>query len=102
VTSQKCSDFKLHSPPSSGEFKNVWSYTSTPQYVFMTWRLIKHRGSFTFYLLYLSPSVTLGRIIHRGNPAKFPSTISKLLKYTELSICKVISYTALENKTLLE
>jgi hypothetical protein len=25
-----------HSPSSSAEIKNVWSYTSTPQYVFMT------------------------------------------------------------------
>jgi hypothetical protein len=26
-----------HSPPSSAEVKNAWSYTSTPQYVFMAW-----------------------------------------------------------------
>jgi hypothetical protein len=26
-----------HSPPPSAEVKNVWSYTSTPQYVFMAW-----------------------------------------------------------------
>jgi len=26
-----------HSPPSSAEVKNEWSYTSTPQYAFMTW-----------------------------------------------------------------
>jgi len=25
-----------HSPPTSAGFKNAWSYTSTPQYVFMT------------------------------------------------------------------
>jgi len=24
-----------HSPPSSAEVKNAWSYTATPQYVFM-------------------------------------------------------------------
>jgi hypothetical protein len=30
-----------HSPPSSAEIKNEWSYTSTPQYVFMAWCLIK-------------------------------------------------------------
>jgi len=30
-------------PQSSGEFKNAWSYTSTPQYVFMAWCLVKHR-----------------------------------------------------------
>jgi len=26
-----------HSPPSSAEVENAWSYTSTPQYVFMVW-----------------------------------------------------------------
>jgi hypothetical protein len=40
-----------HSPPSSAAVKNVWSYTSTPQYVFMAWCLVKHRDSFTFTLL---------------------------------------------------
>jgi len=39
-----------HSPPSSTEVKNTWRYTSTPQYVFMAWCLVKHRDSFTFYL----------------------------------------------------
>jgi hypothetical protein len=41
-----------HSPPSSVEIKNAWSYTSTPQYlfvacclvnVFMAWYLVKHK-----------------------------------------------------------
>jgi hypothetical protein len=35
-----------HSPPSSAEVRNVWSYTSTPTYVFMTWWLIRHKDSF--------------------------------------------------------
>jgi hypothetical protein len=39
-----------HSPPSSAVVKNEWSYTSTPQYVFMAWCLVKHRDNFTFYL----------------------------------------------------
>jgi hypothetical protein len=39
-----------HSPPSSAEVKNAWSYTSTPQYVFMAWCLVKHRDNFNFYL----------------------------------------------------
>jgi hypothetical protein len=29
------------SPPSSAEDKNTWNYTSTPQFVFMAWCLIK-------------------------------------------------------------
>jgi hypothetical protein len=37
-----------HSPQSSAEVKNAWSYTSTPQCVFMAWCLVKHRDNFTF------------------------------------------------------
>jgi hypothetical protein len=37
-----------HSPPSSAKVKNAWSYTSTSQYVFMAWCLVKHRDNFTF------------------------------------------------------
>jgi hypothetical protein len=32
-----------YSPPSSVEAKNAWSYTSTTQYVFMAWCLIKYK-----------------------------------------------------------
>jgi hypothetical protein len=38
-----------HSPPSSAEVINKWSYTSTPQSIFMAWCLVKHRGKFTFF-----------------------------------------------------
>jgi hypothetical protein len=34
-----------HLPPSSAEVKNVWSYASTPPYVFMALCLIKHMTS---------------------------------------------------------
>jgi hypothetical protein len=34
-----------HSFPSRAEVKNEWSYTSTPQYVFMAWCLVKHRDN---------------------------------------------------------
>jgi hypothetical protein len=37
-----------HSPPSSAEVKNALSYTYTPQYAFMAWCLVKHRGNFSF------------------------------------------------------
>jgi hypothetical protein len=30
-----------HSPPTSAEVKNAWSYTSIPQYVFIAWCLVK-------------------------------------------------------------
>jgi hypothetical protein len=38
-----------NSPSSNSEVKNIWSYTSIPQYVFIAWCLIKNRGNFTFY-----------------------------------------------------
>jgi hypothetical protein len=41
----------LHPVPRS---KNAWRYTSTPQYAFMAWCLVKHRNycTFTFYYYY--------------------------------------------------
>jgi hypothetical protein len=33
-----------HPPPSSAEFKNAWSYTSTPQYAFMAWCSVEAQG----------------------------------------------------------
>jgi hypothetical protein len=41
-----------HSPPSSAEVKNGWSYTSIPQCAFMAWCLVKHRDNFTFTLIF--------------------------------------------------
>jgi len=38
-----------HSPPSSAEVKNVWSYTFAPQYILMVWCLVRHRDNFTFF-----------------------------------------------------
>jgi len=32
-----------HSPPSSAEIKNAWSYNSTDPYVFLAWCLVKYR-----------------------------------------------------------
>jgi hypothetical protein len=40
-----------HSPPSNEDDKNPWRYTSTPQYVFMAWCIVKHRDKFTLYLV---------------------------------------------------
>jgi hypothetical protein len=39
-----------HSPPSSTEDNNAWSYSSVPQYVFMAWCLFKHRENFLLLL----------------------------------------------------
>jgi hypothetical protein len=41
---------RLHPVPRS---ENAWSYTSTPQYVFMAWCLVKHRDNFTFTFIRL-------------------------------------------------
>jgi hypothetical protein len=38
-----------YSSPSSAAVKNVWSYTSISQYVFIMWCLIKRRDRFTFF-----------------------------------------------------
>jgi hypothetical protein len=43
-----------HLSPTSAEVKNTWSYTSTPQYVFMIWLLVKHRVNFTFIITWIS------------------------------------------------
>jgi hypothetical protein len=39
-----------HSPPSSAKVKNAWSYTSTSQYDFMAWYLVKAQGQLYFIL----------------------------------------------------
>jgi hypothetical protein len=36
-----------HSPSTSAEAKNAWSYNSTPQYAFMAWNLVMQRDKFT-------------------------------------------------------
>jgi len=36
-----------HTSPSSAEIENACSYTSTPQYVFIAWCLVKHKDNFT-------------------------------------------------------
>jgi hypothetical protein len=39
-----------HSPPSSAQVKNAWSYTSIPQYVFMARCSLKRWGKLYLYL----------------------------------------------------
>jgi hypothetical protein len=55
-----------HSPPSSVEVKNAWSYTFTPQYVFMAWCLTTHRDNFTFCLNYYSSTHSLNSALDGG------------------------------------
>jgi hypothetical protein len=42
-----------HSPPSSTGVKNAWSYTSTPQYVFIEWYLVKQL--YIYLYVHLAP-----------------------------------------------
>jgi hypothetical protein len=43
-----------HSRPSSVEVKNVWGYTFTPHYAFMSWCWVKVQGQLYFTLLYFT------------------------------------------------
>jgi hypothetical protein len=67
-----------HSPPCSAEVKNAWRYTSTPQYVFMSWCLVKHRDNFTFtwtsYLHVMLPKTI--KMATDINNDRFPSICS--------------------------
>jgi hypothetical protein len=36
---------------SNAEVKNTWSYTSSPQYVFMVWCLLKNKDNFALLIL---------------------------------------------------
>jgi hypothetical protein len=38
-----------HSPPSSADVKNAWSYTSSPQYAFMAWCSDEAQGQLYLY-----------------------------------------------------
>jgi hypothetical protein len=69
---------RLHLVPRS---KNEWSYTTTPQYAFMVWCLVKHRDNFTFFFTFitnftenLDSSVSIARdygLDDRGSRVRF-------------------------------
>jgi len=40
------------SPSSTAEVKNAWSYTSTPQYVFISWFLVKPRDKLHSFMVW--------------------------------------------------
>jgi hypothetical protein len=52
-----------HSLPSSAEVKNAWSYTSTLQYSFMVWYLVKKKSTGTTSPLTL-PYTSLKLLLH--------------------------------------
>jgi hypothetical protein len=63
-----------HSPPSSAEVKNAWSYTSTPQYTSMAWCLVKHKGLFTF-TFYLMRCSSIYRVFGPLTRLRIPSQV---------------------------
>jgi hypothetical protein len=50
------------SPLSNAEAENAWSYTTTPQYVFTAWYLVKHRDNFAFTLTSAMVSICYAEI----------------------------------------
>jgi hypothetical protein len=73
-----------HSPPSSAEVKNAWSYTSAPQYVFITWSSVKAQGKlhvFTFYKLIL-PTRTKYNNVQFGLTVPNTYILTYLLTYS--------------------
>jgi hypothetical protein len=78
-----------HSPPYSAEVKNAWNYTSTPQYAFMAWCLVKAQEQLYLYLTFLFHSVGLGSLEHwnhRFEPYSRHGSMSA-------SCCVELSYT---------
>jgi hypothetical protein len=60
-----------HSPPSSAEVKNAWSYTSTPEYAVMAWCSVgkKAQGQLYLHVLQLFKS---SQLHSPQNPVLFP------------------------------
>jgi hypothetical protein len=63
-----------HSPPSSAELRNAWSYTSTPPYISIAWCLVKQQGQLNLTVISLLPSKKNSKL----NPTTF--MIAKALK----------------------
>jgi hypothetical protein len=47
-----------HSPSSSADVKNAWSYTPIPQYAFMAWCSLKAQGQLYLYIYIYKVVVT--------------------------------------------
>jgi hypothetical protein len=52
-----------YSPPSSAEVKNAWSYTSLPQYAFMTWCFVKEEEQRQLYLYFYDLLTLCSRVL---------------------------------------
>jgi len=92
-----------HSPLSSAEVKNAWSYTSDPQYAFILWCSVKavwqhfykwrNETSLGFLFEFWSPVIALGRVsteptLHSSmswREANFTSTLHQALSTKDMS-----------------
>jgi hypothetical protein len=63
----------LHLEPCS---KNGWSYTSTLQYAFIAWCLVKHRNIFTFTFYFVISNVTDQFVLKRKTKIIFRKVIN--------------------------
>jgi hypothetical protein len=81
-----------HSPPSSAKVKNGGSYTSTPQYTFIAWYLVKDRDNFMF------PSFPIGLLLLL---LTFENEFSQLQSFCYFRYLLLLSRLALHNCTWL-
>jgi hypothetical protein len=70
-----------HSPPTNAEVKNAWSYTFTPQYVFMA-RCLVHRDNFTFaFIKIFIAIIKIGKITEQRKEVLFSHCLNKMKKF---------------------
>jgi len=82
-----------HSPPSSVEVKNGWSYISAPPYVFMAWFLVKYRAFMVWYLVKHRDNFYFIIVIQYELFWRWAwNEPSNLCKYTEIYPCKIFKY----------
>jgi hypothetical protein len=74
-----------HSPPSSPEVKNVWSYTSTPQYAFMAWCSVKAQGQLCSLATFLTTLLGLNNLI--STLSSNTPNLYYSLKVTKIQTC---------------
>jgi hypothetical protein len=82
-----------HSPPSTAEVKNVWCYTSIPQYVVMAWCLVKHRDNFTFTLPSIIIIIIIIIIITTTTTTTTTTTII-VIPYNNISVSRCSTFGA--------
>jgi hypothetical protein len=71
-----------HSPPSSAEVKNAWSYTSTPQYALMAWCSVKIKVISQLQKWQLEASIEKGHKTWKGTGSKIK--YNKIYRWHEI------------------